>query len=372
MDTGKINILMVLDNTGRGGSQSFVMNVCRSIDRNRFHIDIAVARNFHGGYEDEFKKLGCRIIRLPHFNVANYFRFVGEWNEFLSTNRYDIIHGNVSSTAKIYLKIAHKYGCRTILHSHSASYRGGWLERFVKKIFTHGAYRHADMWFACSDEAAFRVFNNRFRNNPRYHLIPNAIDVESYCFDTDCREKMRKQLGFGDDNYVIGHVGSFSHPKNHTFLLNIFKEFHRRHPQSRLLIVGDGYLRGKIETKIQQLGLYNDVTLTGNVGNVKELLMAMDAMVFPSLFEGFGFAPLEAQASGLPVVMSDTVPNTVILSDLVRTMPLSESPQAWCDVIEQSKYGDRQQYNRIIAETDFNINKMVHTLENLYSTLGNK
>ncbi len=369
MNCKKIKILMVLDNTGRGGSQTFVMNVCRHIDWNRFQVDIAITRNKRGGYDEEMELLGCRIFNLEHFEVINYRRFLKCWDQFLSSQHYDIIHGHVSSTASIYLRIARKFGCATILHSHSAGYRGGWFEQQVKKIFTLGAAKQADLWFACSDKAAERLFGKRFKTNPRYHYIPNAIDVAKYRFDERVRTQIRKDFGLDNKTFLCGHVGSFSTPKNHQFLIQIFKTIKNIKPDSKLLLVGDGYLRDEIVNRINEAELQDDVIMTGSVSNVNEYMMAMDVMVFPSLFEGLPVTIVEAQAAGLYSIISDVITRDVFLSNLIIYKSLTDSIDDWSNAALSLPGVDRASYNDIIADTYFNIRSSIYELEGLYTSL---
>lgn len=366
MNKGKVKVLMVLDNTGRGGSQSFVMNVIRNIDREKFQIDIAITRNKRGGFDDEMEAFGCHIYNLERFEVKNYFRFVRCWETFLSEHHYDIIHGHVSSSATIYLHIARKYGCATILHSHSAGYRGGWFEQQVKKLFTIGAAKQADLWFACSDKAAERLFGKRYKELPQYHYIPNAVDVSKYLFDEEVRKRVREEIGIDNETFICGHVGTFSTPKNHKFLLKVFKKMKGKRADIKLLLVGDGYLHDAIVQMIEENGLRDDVIMTGSVSNVNDYMMAMDVLVFPSLFEGLPVTIVEAQAAGLPSVISDVITKDVSLSDIVTYKPLSDSIEDWGCVALNTSVTDRKKYNGIIAKTNFNIKTSIKQLENLY------
>lgn len=366
---GKIRLLMVLDSTGRGGSQSFVMNVIRNIDKEKYQIDVTITRNKRGGFDKEMEALGCNIYNLEHFHVINYRRFVNCWKTFLSEHQYDIIHGHVSSTASIYLRIARKYGCYTILHSHSGGYRGNWFERQVKKIFTRGAAEQADLWFACSDKAARRLYGSGFIESPKYHYIPNAIDVRNYIFNIEIRERIRGEINVGQGTFVCGHVGSFSTPKNHKFLIQVFKKVKQKKPDSKLLLVGDGYLHDNIVQLIEEYGLNADVILTGSVGNVNEYMMGMDVMIFPSLFEGLPVTVVEAQATGLPAVISDVITKDVYLTDIVTYKPLSDSADDWSEAVLAKSNNNRREYNEKIANTIFNMNTSVKQLENLYLRL---
>ena len=236
-------------------------------------------------------------------------------------------------------------------------------------MFTIGAANQADLWFACSDKAAKRLFGDGFKESPRYHYIPNAIDVSKYFFDEKVREMVRKSIGVNDDMFVCGHVGTFSTPKNHKFLIPLFGKIKEKRPGSKLLLVGDGYLRTQVEDMIADNGLLDDVIMTGSVSNVNEYMMAMDVLIFPSIFEGLPVTIVEAQAAGLPSVISDVITKDVCLTDLILYKSLSDSIEDWCEKVLDRRCNDRKSYNLMIANTSFNIETCIKRLENLYSEL---
>lgn len=363
---------MVLDNTGRGGSQTYVMNVLRHIDKEQYYVDVAVNRNPQNGYGDEIISNGSRILFIPKFKIFNWLTYTRAWKKILDTNHYDIIHGHVSSTAAIYLSIAKQYGCATIAHSHSAGYRGNWITRQIKKIFTIPVKKYADYWLACSEKAATRLFGNKYKDYPNYKEIPNSIDVKKYCFDNDIRINIRTQLGIDDSTLLLGHIGSFSTPKNHTFLLDVFKDITKKLTNIKFILIGDGPLEGDIKRKSEYLNISKLITYTGNVNNVNEYMMAMDGMIFPSKFEGFPITIIEAQSSGLYTIMSDTITNQVILTDIIKPVPLNAPPSYWADQIISKENVDRISINDIVANSVFNITKSIHIIEGVYHQIHAK
>ena len=243
---GKIKILMVLGNTRRGGTQAFIMNLLRDIDKTKFQIDFAVNLDFEGGWGPEMRTLGSKIFIMPRFNVKNWKSFERSWDKFLTEHSYDIVHGHTTNSAGIYLKVAKKHGCKTIAHIHSTGYRGSFVERLTKKVFSKLTKSQADYWFACSDKAAQFLYGNDFNKYPYYYEMPNSIKVENYLFDEEKRSIIRKELGLDNDIFLIGHVGTFSEPKNHTHILRVFKEVLRKQEKAKLLLIGEGYLKNEI------------------------------------------------------------------------------------------------------------------------------
>ncbi len=309
---------------------------------------------------------------MPYFKVWNYVSYKNSWRNFLKKHSYDIVYAHSTNSASIFLKIAKKYGMKTISHSHSAGFRGGKVEQLAKKYFAKKVGKVSDYWFACSDIAATRLYGKNFKQYLHYYDIPNAIDVKAYRFDSGVREVVRASLGIDKDTLLIGHVGTFSAPKNHKFLIDIFDEALKINPNCRLICCGAGALLPAIKEFAASKGILNRIIFPGVVKNANEYMMAMDAFVFPSLFEGFPISILETQSSGLPIFMSDVITRDIDLTDLVNRLSLRQSPREWAVKIANIKPAmDRGAYNEIITETKYNIQKTIKWLEECYVELAN-
>lgn len=368
----KIKILMVLGNTRRGGTQAFIMNVLRNINLSRFQIDFAINMDFDGGWGPEIRSLGSKIYIMPVFKVYNWISYVKAWKLFLRENHYDIIHGHTTNSAGIYLNIAKKYGCGTIAHVHSTGFRGNAVERVMKRLFSRLAKNNADYWFACSPKAAKMLYGDEYKVYPHYYEMPNAIDVKRYLFQQEIRQVIRKDLGIDDRTFLCGHVGTFSTPKNHTFLVEVFVEILRKMPSAKLLLIGEGILKETIVQQAKSNGVFDRIIFRQNLGNVNEHLMAMDLFIFPSLFEGFGMASLEAQATGLNVIQSDVIPRETLLTECVRTMSLSASPSEWASASLAMENKNREEANEVIEKTKYNLHQTIDLITRIYSEMYNR
>lgn len=363
---------MVLGNTRRGGTQAFIMNVLRNINRERFQIDFAINNDFDGGWGTDMRELGSNIFIFPVFKVYNWYSFKGWWDAFLKDNPYDIVHGHSTNSAAIYLKVAKRHGCRTIAHIHSTGFRGNIVERITKRYFSKLTKEQADYWFACSENAAYLLYGDDYKSYPHYYEMPNAIDVKRFEFDENVRKRLRTELGVNDDEFLCGHVGTFSVPKNHIFLLDVFSEICKRNKGARLLLIGEGVLKKAIEQKAKDLGVYERILFRQNLPNVNEHLMAMDLFIFPSLFEGFGMVSLEAQATGLNVVQSDTVPKDTHLTECVKSLPLTETPCVWADKALAMAQRNRKAINKMILKTKYNLDNTITLISKVYEEMIKK
>ena len=314
-----------------GGSQAFVMNIYRNIDRNKVQFDFIVTPEEKEGFYDEITNLGGMIFTCPRFKGANHIQYNKWWDDFFYEHpEYKVIHGHVRSTASIYLKIAKKHGLVTIAHSHSTS-NGNGISAIVKRIMQLPIRKQADFLFACSDKAGKWLFGEKAITQQNYYMIPNGVDLKRFEFDVNKRNQMRMTLGIKEDMMILGHIGRLSTPKNHKFLLDVFNQYHKINSNSKLLLVGDGELFESIKQHINQLDISDAVIMTGSKQNTEDYYQIMDIFLFPSLWEGLPVSVVEAQANGLQCIISDVITRDVDLTALIQYLPLDE--KLWLDAI---------------------------------------
>lgn len=366
----KIRILMVMGNTGRGGTQAYVMNVIRNIDHSRFLIDVAVNESKKNGYDDEITNYNGKILFFPKFTITNILSFAKSWEKLFDDNEYDIVEAHATNAASVFLHIARKRGIHTIAHSHSAGYRGNRFEKIIKRFFSKLTKAEAEYWFACSDLAARRLFGNKYEVNSKYYDIPNAINVSKYYYDEHKRSQIRKNLGIEENVVLIGHVGTFSEPKNHAFLIDIFDQICKYTNIYRIILVGDGELRPVIQRKVNSLDLQDRVYFTGNVENVNDYMMAMDILVFPSIFEGFPVTLIEAQASGLQCFISDTISTEVDVTSLIHRLSIKLPAKEWACRIINTKQNDRKGNSGLLSSTKYDMDVSIRRLSDLYEMIA--
>lgn len=344
-----IRVLHVLGGLDIGGAESYVMNMYRVIDKSKVQFDFVKHTSKTQHYDEEILKLGGRIFCCPKYTGKNHFRYQVWWKNFLRQHpELVIIHGHVRSTAAIYLYIAKNMNRLTISHSHSIS-NGNGLGSFFKNILQIPIRTIADWMFACSEESGKWLFGKNVLTKSNYKMVFNGIDCKKFQFSEEKRTKIRNEFGLSDQ-FVIGHVGRLCEPKNHYFLIQVFKEICKRDNQAVLLLVGDGPLRDKIATYCLEQGIKENVIFTGSRSDTDYLYCAMDVFLFPSLWEGFPVALLEAQASGLQCFVSDTIPANVFLTNLINVHSLNAQFETWCNDILQHKYSKRSSISNAEAE----------------------
>ena len=360
-----IRVLHMIASLDVGGSQTMMMNIYRKIDREKIQFDFVIDRPEETYFAGEIRELGGRVYTLPAFRGTNAGEIRRDWNNFFYTHpEYHILHSHVRSYASLYLPVAKAHGVKTIIHSHSTS-TGGGVKGAVKSVMQLPLRHQADVLMACSRDAGEWLYGKRACQSERFVLLPNGIDTDRFLLPPGTREHYRRELGL-EGRWVIGNVGRFYDVKNHTFLLDVFAEVRAREPRASLLLVGVGPLQQQMAQKAVDLGVAEDVIMTGNRTAVPELLGAMDVFAFPSLWEGLPMTVVEAQAAGLPCVLSDTITKEVDVSPLVEYLPLGDAG-AWADALLTR----RPRLNAVAAirRAGFDIRSSAQRLTEIYTAL---
>ncbi len=360
-----IRVLHMIASLDVGGSQTMMMNIYRKIDREKIQFDFVIDRPEETYFAGEIRELGGRVYTLPAFRGTNAGEIRRDWNNFFYTHpEYRILHSHVRSYASLYLPVAKAHGVKTIIHSHSTS-TGGGVKGAVKSVMQLPLRHQADVLMACSRDAGEWLYGKRACQSERFVLLPNGIDTDRFLLPPGTRERYRRELGL-EGRWVIGNVGRFYDVKNHTFLLDVFAEVRAREPRASLLLVGVGPLQQQMAQKAVDLGIAEDVIMTGNRTDVPELLGAMDVFAFPSLWEGLPMTVVEAQAAGLPCVLSDTITREVDVSPLVEYLSLGDAG-AWADALLTRR--PRLNVMEAIRRAGFDIRSSAQRLTEIYTAL---
>ncbi|MCD8039682.1 MAG: glycosyltransferase family 1 protein [Lachnospiraceae bacterium] len=366
----QIRVLHVLGTTNLGGAESRVMELYRSMDRERVQFDFLIHTDRKGDYSDEILKLGGSIYSVPRFTGKNYRAYKNALSEFFGKhNGYAAVHGHMTSTASIYLPIAKRAGIPlTIAHARSAGVDRG-IRGAATKILRLPLKNRADVLFTCSAEAGKAVYGKKAVRQGKVWTVPNAIDAERFKFNGSVRDKVREELGL-TDKFVIGHVGRFGFMKNHEYLLDVFGELCRLRDDAALALIGRGELENKIRQKAKDLGLEQKVYFLGVRPNVEEYYQAFDYFVFPSTFEGLPGSAAEAQAAGLHCLISDRVTREAALTDLAVYKSIDVPAAEWAGEIQRNAHAalTRRDTHREIIAGGFDVKMQAEQMEAFYRT----
>ena len=365
-----IRILHVLGGLNLGGAETMVVNLYRAIDRSKVQFDFIIHCQDKQAYEDEILTLGGIIYRFPAFSGKNFLSQRQRWDRFFIEHpEYQILHSHVRSYASVYLPIARKHGLKTIIHSHSTS-NGKGLSSIVKAIMQYPLRYQADYYLACSDIAGEWLFGKKILQKSNYRVFPNAIDAERFVFDANKRNQVRAKLGI-QGKFAVGHVGRMTDSKNHRFLISVFAELSKVNDDAVLLLVGDGELRADVEKQIEENGLSEKVLLLGSKTNTEDFYQAMDVFVFPSLWEGLGIVAIEAQAAGLPCVVSERIPKEVDLGiGLVHFLNLSDGEKMWAETIRSKTGSERAEGLAAVRDAGYDIVDNAKKIQEFYLNIN--
>lgn len=363
-------ILQITSSTSKNsGVMSVIMNYYRNIDTKKIQFDFLAIKASNYSYENEIKKLGGRVFITPP--IKKLYSFLKYINEFFKEhNDYLAVHLHTAWLNVLIFPIAKRNGINnTIIHSHTTKYSDKKISGLRNKILCIPLKKNSTHLIACSNVAAEFWYGKKSVVKGEVYILNNAIDLEKFQYSLNAREKVRKELRILD-KFVVGHVGRFNEPKNHEFLIKIFVEVLKKDKDALLILVGEGPLRKDIEKMVTENEIENKVLFLGARNDVDYLMQGMDVFLLPSLYEGLPVIGVEAQAAGLPCIISDTVTKEIVLTELVRFCSLNTHPSKWADIVlETKKYDKRPNTTRSITEEGYNIKSESHKLEEFYLSL---
>ena len=377
-----IRVLIVTIGDGNfGGVASFLYTYYNQMDHRKVHFDfLYCGENSMQSKEGDPVLKGStittlHILKKNNNGVAEYKKLILALERIFDEKQYDIVHVNSGNP---YLNACVAYVLKGrmvyIAHSHntqSTIVYGSRVKHFFKNKISESIHRYivkkADVMCACSNEAGEDLFGKKGIKSEKFRVINNAVDISRFSFDPEKRKEIRRT----EDQHIIGFVGRLSPQKNPVFIIDIFAEIMKRKEDTVLWMVGEGELRETVESKIKALGLQKNIHMLGRRNDVADLMQAMDIMLFPSIFEGFGIVAVEAQCAGLRVVASDIVPQEANVAGLVTYLSLKESASYWAEEVIRllSQPYERVDMSKVVQEANYDIVNEARKLESLYHDL---
>lgn len=376
----KIKLLFYTELWANAGIESVIMSLFRNFDLNRIQVDIMASQNVSDFYDEEIQKLGGRkIITLEKKYTSPAKRMFDNQEKFrkiVEKNKYDVVHIHMcNAAAMVYGKIAKELKVPVVaFHSHntnlSTSHR--WIKTLAHDVAKFRYERYGDILFSCSDLASEWMYSQKAINSGKVILIKNAIDLEKFRFSEKQRKDLRKELEL-DGKVVIGHIGRFAVAKNHTFLIDVFNEYHKKNKNARLLLIGEGEDEEKIKNKVKSEHLENVVIFYGVTKSIPQMLWAMDVFVLPSLFEGNPVVGIEAQAAGTPCIFADTITKMCNISGNVKYLSLKDPFNKWAEQIDiASKENRNSMATEKMRENGYDIKKVAEEVQRIYEAVLSK
>ncbi len=334
---GPLRILHSVGHLSRGGIETWLHEIVCRLDQPRFEHHVMVWTRAEEAFTAEFRAAGAVVHALPGHThpvrfARNFRRLVAAAGPFDVLHTHGTqFHGYVMGLAKafgIQVRIAHSHtDVRPVIGAAGRGYR-------AYAAAGHGAIRAlATAGRGVSEAAAVSMFGSHWHADPRWRLLHCGIDLRPFAHLPP--PDLRAALGIPNGRFVLGHVGRFEVQKNHAFLLDVATVLVRRGLDLQLMLVGDGSLRESFVRDLESSGLVDRVTLLRDCREVARVMTgAMDAFILPSLYEGLPLALVEAQAAGLPCLVSDAVSaEAIVHAPMLRHLPLAAGPVAWAEAI---------------------------------------
>lgn len=343
-----------------GGTETFIMNSLRYLDKSKFEIDVLIHGEGEGVYDNEIKELGCNVIVAPVFG-KNPLTYNKEIKRILRDGKYDIVHSHLNSMNTPILKEAKKQGVGVrISHAHASEYYStNKLKNFVNAFNKRRIHKYATDLFSCSVVAGDFTYEGR-----DYSIWYNSVDLNKYSFNETNRNTIRSKYGVEDKDVFI-NIGRFNFQKNHIFLIDIFSELVKVNKDSVLMLVGSGEEEDNIRNYVGAKGLDDNVIFVGLIDNVHEFLSASDHFLLPSLFEGLPYVLVEAQATGLQIFSADTVAPETKLIDEFYFIPINSATEWVRKICEKSNY-ERYSRSKELTDAGFEVVSSIDLLEKFY------
>ncbi len=333
----KILVYGMSDNPG--GMESYILMAMEQLKHHNVQMDFIT--DFPTiAYEERLREAGANIYYFPAKGRKLFKHWMGIRKVLKEHPEYETVYFNVLDAGAVFTAIVPKLmGRRVVVHSHNGDTDKVKLHRRCKKLLS----RITDGFVACSKVAAQYMFTDKMQDEVL--IIPNAIDVDRFALDKEVRERVRRELGL-ENNFVVCHIGRITRQKNPYRMLDIFEEVYRKEPSARLLYVGDGDITEEVTVDVERrVGQAKKnqphIRMLGVRSDIPDIMQAADVFLLPSLYEGLPIVAIEAQAAGLPTLMSTNITEEVGLTDKAEFISLEEDDSVWADRILAHKGVDR-------------------------------
>ena len=360
-----MKILYVNYAMNMGGIENFLMNVTRKI-ANKYEIDYLCYSDEKFLFEEELNKLNCNILRITSTSKCSPLKHFFEIKKIIKKGKYDVVHCNTYTDSGYVMFAAFLCGVKVrICHSHTSQKSISFLQKMKWSIGKTLIKLFSNKKVACSDVAGKALYGRS-----KFEIIENGIDINKFSFNSLKREELRKKYNINDSTIVIGHIGRFAEVKNHKFIIEVAKTMKEKQYDFRILLLGDGPEFNNINKMVNEYNLEKYVIFVGNVFDAYNYYNAMDAFIFPSLYEGLPLTLVEAQINGLNIISSNNVSTESNLFGNVEFISLDEKIDIWVSKLINASKG--RNFNMdFFNDSYYNLDNTVKKIENIYNNKNN-
>ncbi len=367
LNTDQIKVLQVFGSLNLGGAESRMMDVYRHIDRQQIVFDFVIFQQDKQAYEDEVRDLGGRVYRLKMPSARTVGSHISDIRKILREGHYQAVHAHTSYHSGLVMLAARLEGVKVgITHGRTTgSVRSGNARLLMQGVGKTLIKLFATKRYAISQKAGQFLFGSS-----QFEVLPNAIDIEKYQKeDINKSIRLRQSFQITDESFVLVQIGRMDPMKNHIFTLRWFTEYRRIHSDALLLIVGDHPDANKREALKQlavELHVSDYVRFVGYRNDIEDILHISNVLLLPSLYEGLGGVVLEAQAAGIPSVISEAIPEEADMEiGLVRSCSLKDGYASWNQAVDQCRVHTPVSYEEINQAFDAHHYSLRYEIERL-------
>jgi len=367
----KIAVLHLITELNIGGAEKALARLLAHMDRDRFTLTVACLYGGDSPLAGDIRALNIPVVDLGMTAKWRWDALL-RFHYLLRRERPTILHTwmfHANVVGRVLGRIA---GVPIIITSRRNVNIGGKPREYINRVTAE----LGDRAIAVCELARQVEIEQTGISPEKVVTIHNGVDVEQFSEPVlQTTAQVRKTFGIPTDVPLVGSVGRFRPQKGFSDLLTAMVKVRQSLPTTRLLLVGDGELRGELEARARLLGLDDVVTFAGMRSDVPQVLTALDVLVLPSLWEGLPNAILEAMAAGRPVVAT-AVGGTpeVVVDGMTGLLVPPRDPPALAEAITHLLDAPDLRYRMGQAGQErvlqhFSIERMVERTQNLYDQL---
>jgi glycosyltransferase involved in cell wall biosynthesis len=365
----ELKILHVTGAMNRAGTETFLMNIYRSLYKKNIKFDFISYNSKDADYDKEIKKLGGNVFKISRsYSMIELYKILKKYGP------YDAVHAHTLFHCGLIMLVACMAGVKIrISHAHTTSDNN---KNLIRKLYIFIMRKMIRIFstnlLACSSEAAKYLFGEKSLKDDKYSFFPNLINYKDFLQEPKADVEYFKAQNKLNNSIVIGHIGRFINSKNHRFILQVYKQILKKNVNSKLLLVGTGDLFQEIREIALKEEFKNNIVFAGVREDIHTMLHSMDVFLFPSIYEGLGLVLLEAQAVGVPCLVSEAIqPEADLGIGLVYRNSLNESAEVWAErilVLAGKKSSDNNEkigaFIKSGYDFDLGLNKLVTIYNN--------
>lgn len=371
-------VLHVFGQMFKGGAETRTMELYRCIDRTKYQFDFLVMKKGRHYYFDEIKELGGMIHYIDPPRESSYCGFISNLIRLLKNEKYYAIHAHTALNegivvfsawiSKVEVRIAHSRSASDIAVNKFYYRLYKYFMKMLIKLFS-------TEYIACSYLAGEYLFGKRMMKKEKVNYLPNAIDIDRFEKLFETKTESRKLINLPQDKVIIGTIGNLRKVKNQIYLIDVFNLYSKNNVETVLVIVGEGPLKIELIDYCKELGISENVYFLGSRDDIPRILNSYDVFLLTSLYEGLPGVIVEAQAAGIPCLISDTVTKEVdVGTGMLKYLPINQNVQAWVNSIEnyiESGRLEKRYCIELLRENGFDVKKSSEMLIEIYEGKSN-